>query len=143
MRAKNERNGKVLQHDSRIKGQVDVFSFFLAGPSSSPLTLGLGLGLGFGFGFSSSSTSIASFSSSFFGLGLALGLEGFFFGASSASLPSACALAFFLVSFFPFADLVISRSPLASDAVTPPPDSSSLSLGDPSSVDDAWKSSST
>lgn len=128
-----------------MTGHVDVFSFFLAGPSSSPsLAFGLGLGLGFGFGFSSSSTSIASFPSSFFGLDLAFGLAGFFFGSSSASPPSAWALDFFLVNFFfPFfAALANSWSPLASDAVTPPPDSVSLSLGEPSSVDDAWKSSS-
>lgn len=133
---------RVSNATANIRGHVDVFSFFLTGPSSSPcLTFGLGLGLGFGL---SSSTSIASPPSSFFGLDLAFGLAGFFFGSSSASLPSAGALDFFLVSFFfpAFAALASSRSPLASDAVTPPPDSESLSLGDPASLDDARKSSS-
>lgn len=125
-----------------MTGQADVFGFFLIGPSSSP-SLTLGLGLGFGFGFSSSSTSIASFSSSFFGLDLALGFVGFFLGSSSASLPSTWGFGFFLVCFFfpSFAAKANSRSPLASDAVTPP-DPESLSLGEPSSLDEAWKSSS-
>ena len=65
-------------------------------------------------------------------------------GSSSSSLlPPSLAFAFFLVSFLVLGPFASSRSPLASDAVTPPSEASdSLSVGDPWSEDDASKSSS-
>ena len=71
------------------------------------------------------------------------------FSSSSASLSSdAAAFAFFLGDAFffgalplPFAAFVNSRSPLASEAVLPP-SSDELSVGEPESDPDAWKSSS-
>lgn len=66
---------------------------------------------------------------------------------SSASLSSETAFAFFLEAFLgalplPLAALVNSRSPLASEAVLPP-SSDEVSVGEPESESDTWKSSST
>ena len=65
-------------------------------------------------------------------------LTAFFFGASPLSPSLALALAF---PFAFLALLVSAISPLASEAVSAPELSESLSLGDPESEPDAWKSS--
>jgi hypothetical protein len=91
----------------------------------------LGLGFGFAaafFGLSSSSSSASlSFDFDFFLV--------FFLGVPSVSFVFPFTLDFFL------AGLVRSRSPLASEAVAAPSFEESLSLGEPESETDAWKSS--
>ena len=136
------------------------FCFFFTGSSASPfepLLTGFGFGFGFGAGFSGSeSTSIGSAASPPFGFEtgfVALAFFGFSLSPSSPSSPlpaffffvegplSPCladdAFAFFF-GFF----VTISRSPDASDAVAPPSESELDSDGEPSSEEDAWKSSS-
>jgi hypothetical protein len=118
--------------------------------------LGFGFGLGFALG-GSSSTSIASPSLSFFFFlvfGFVFGEA--FAGLSPSSASPSLALAFFFFGFFggspsfalpllfafDLAAFVSSRSPLASEAVALPSTDESLSLGEPASEADAWKSSS-
>lgn len=119
-----------------VWAQSDIFSFFFTGPSPSvswDFTFGFGLGLGFILGLSSS-TSIASSALSFDFAGAAFDLDDDFLGLSSSSLlPTSLVLAAFLVSFFfVLVPLASSRSPLASDAVTPASEASeSLSVGEP------------
>ena len=82
-------------------------------------------------GLSSSASLSPPFSAAVF-------LTAFFFGASPLSPSLALALAF---PFAFLALLVSAISPLASEAVSAPELSESLSLGDPESEPDAWKSS--
>ena len=127
---------------------------------------GLGFGFGFGAGFSGSeSTSIASSESppffAFFVTDVdcfALAFFAFFSPSPSSPSSSPPPLAFFFffvgeafplsspsfafaLTFFFGPFFTMSRSPDASDAVAPP-SSSELDDGDPSSEEDAWKSSS-
>lgn len=143
------------------------FCFFLTGSSSSfeAFATGFGFGLGLGLGAGSESTSIVSSASPpFFGFltdccCFALTFFGFFSSSSSPSSlsPPPPPLAFFfflagedfLSSSFDFAFafffgrfFIRSRSPDASEAVAPPSESELDSLGEPSSEDEAWKSSS-
>ena len=92
--------------------------------------MGMGLGLGLGLGLAGEDSASTSMASS-----LALA---FFLGLGEE--PSA----FFLTVFFlvPFPSFRTISSPLASDSDWAPPSEPEESLGDPSSDEEAWKSSS-
>ena len=159
-----EIQARDIQGESRAPQSPVFFSFFFAGSSASPfppLLTGFGFGLGFGAAFSGSeSTSIGSsvlppfdfdagFAGlAFFGFSLAASSSSsllafsFFFFVAGALSPCLADDAFDFDFFFgPF--VIISRSPDASDAVAPPSESDALdSVGEPSSEEDTWKSSS-
>ena len=124
-------------------------------PSSSESSfLGFGFGLEgaafFDFSSSSSSDSLFAFFAGFFFPdaspdSLAFFVDDFFLGddpSSTASLVLALVLVLTLALALLLAALANSRSPLASEAVSPPPSDESVSLGEPASDSDAWKSSS-